>query len=440
VKPWKAGLLYAAALALVAGSAIGLRSREGTAAESPVPSVTNAGARGAKALFTYLKESGATVAALERPYTELPPDAQVLVALAPTRRRISPKEADALRAFVERGNTFVYAAPRRVRRQVVDTWLELRWIHGPQPAPVLDTAQLDRGLKSLLAHNPEPSDPTGAQAEVWLPARFLEGVRTLRVAAEDGVETGVEASAAMAGAQGAPFVVALEPNRSAEGRSSSGPLVRGLEPNRSAEGRSSSGPLVRGLEPGEGTVVLLAGGDLAENRRLALGDNLQLWVNLVDHKKVYFDEYHHTAEEPARGLGAALGPLLVQLALCGGALALALGRRFGVARPLAIARRRSQGEYVAQLARLYARSGADAELCAELYRSLRGRLFDRMAISTALDDVEVARRLELRTGVEAERYLALSRRSAEAARSGDRRAFLELSRDFARLENDLGCA
>jgi penicillin-binding protein 1A len=45
-----------------------------------------------------------------------------------------------------------------------------------------------------------------------------------------------------------PLVRGLEPNRSAEGRSSSGPLVRGLEPNRSAEGRSSSGPLVRGLE------------------------------------------------------------------------------------------------------------------------------------------------------------------------------------------------
>jgi radical SAM protein with 4Fe4S-binding SPASM domain len=46
-----------------------------------------------------------------------------------------------------------------------------------------------------------------------------------------------------------PLVRGHEPNRSAEGRSSSGPLVRGLEPNRSAEGRSSSGPLVRGLEP-----------------------------------------------------------------------------------------------------------------------------------------------------------------------------------------------
>ncbi len=46
-----------------------------------------------------------------------------------------------------------------------------------------------------------------------------------------------------------PLVRGLEPNRPAEGRSTSGPLVRGLEPNRPAEGRSSSGPLVRGLEP-----------------------------------------------------------------------------------------------------------------------------------------------------------------------------------------------
>jgi segregation and condensation protein B len=52
----------------------------------------------------------------------------------------------------------------------------------------------------------------------------------------------------------APFIAppandsALEPNQSAEGRSSSGPLVRGLEPNQSAEGRSSSGPPVPGLE------------------------------------------------------------------------------------------------------------------------------------------------------------------------------------------------
>jgi PAS domain-containing protein len=46
-----------------------------------------------------------------------------------------------------------------------------------------------------------------------------------------------------------PLVRGPEPNRSAEGRSSSGPLVRGPEPNRSAEGRSSSGPLVRGLGP-----------------------------------------------------------------------------------------------------------------------------------------------------------------------------------------------
>ncbi len=48
-----------------------------------------------------------------------------------------------------------------------------------------------------------------------------------------------------------PLVRGLEPNRPAEGRTPSGPLVRGLEPNRSAEGRSTSGPLVRGLEPSQ---------------------------------------------------------------------------------------------------------------------------------------------------------------------------------------------
>jgi hypothetical protein len=61
----------------------------------------------------------------------------------------------------------------------------------------------------------------------------------------------------------------LEPNRSAEGRSSSGPLVRGLEPNRSAEGRSSSGPLVRGLDLAPGVAATLVAGQLAEARGVA---------------------------------------------------------------------------------------------------------------------------------------------------------------------------
>jgi hypothetical protein len=396
-------ILFGGALALIAGSAAGLRSRENRGAESPIPSVRNAAARGARALYTYLQESGAAPRILDRPYTELPDDARVLVALAPTRRRMGPLELAALRSFVERGNTFVYAAPRQVRKQAIDSWLELRWIFGPRPAPLLDAAQLDRGLKALFQPRPGPPDPTGALAELWLPSPLLEGVRSLRVAAEDGVETGVALSAPLAGAEGAPFVVELA--------------------------------------TGLGSVVLLAGSDLAENRRIALGDNVQLWANLAARGPIYFDEYHHAAPESGRGLAGAAGPLLLQLGLAGAALAVALGKRFGVPRPLSNRRGNPRAEYVIQLGELYARAGAEGELCLELHRSLRRRLFDRLGISAALDEPEAARRLQARTGIPAARVLALAERAKSAAERGaDRNTFLELSREFALLERDAGCA
>jgi CheY-like chemotaxis protein/nitrogen-specific signal transduction histidine kinase len=77
--------------------------------------------------------------------------------------------------------------------------------------------------------------------------------------------------------KGAEFRVTLplEPNRTTEGRSSSGPLVRGLEPNRTAEGRSSSGPLVRGLErwPRREAMVATAAREGASLRVLLIEDN-----------------------------------------------------------------------------------------------------------------------------------------------------------------------
>ncbi len=59
----------------------------------------------------------------------------------------------------------------------------------------------------------------------------------------------------------------LEPNRSAEGRTTSGPLVRGLEPNRSAEGRTTGGPLVRGLEPNRSAEGRTTSGPLVRGLR-----------------------------------------------------------------------------------------------------------------------------------------------------------------------------
>lgn len=183
----------------------------------------------------------------------------------------------------------------------------------------------------------------------------------------------------------------------------------------------------------------LAGPDLAENRRLALNDNLAFWLNLASRGPILFDEFHHRPKaETGRGLAAAVGPSLFQLLLCGLALAWSAGRRLGEPRPKAPERRRSQGEYVTQVAHRYARAGVDGELCGELLRSLRLTLRERLGISPPLDDPEVARRLEARAGASRARYLELAARAREAERAGATPSqFADLARDFARFEQRL---
>ena len=56
---------------------------------------------------------------------------------------------------------------------------------------------------------------------------------------------------------------------------------------------AESSPSILVFPDGKGEVVALAGSDLAENRRLALGDNLAFWLALASRGRVYFDEYHH---------------------------------------------------------------------------------------------------------------------------------------------------
>lgn len=392
---------YGIAICVIAGTAVALRSSEGGRAESPLPSVENADARGAKALFTYLAESGGRPGVLREPFTRLPGDAKVVVSLAPTHRPISMEEWRATGDWVRRGGTFVYAVPRRVRTQSVETDLSLRWVFGPRPAPLLDTDRLDQGVRALLEKAPERDDPTGADAIPWLPSPLLAGVRTLRVAADEGLETDVAAARLVAGAADSPAVLSFS--------------------------------------FGKGEVLALAGSDLAENRRVALGDNLVFWANLAARGRVYFDEYHHQElRETGPGLLAAVGPTALQLLLGAALLALAFGRRLGEPRPLDPAQRRSAGEYVAQLARLYGSAGLDGELCAELQRSLRRTLFERLGLSATLDDLEVARRLEQRTGVSAERYLALARRAQALSSGASPQEYARLSREYALLERELG--
>jgi len=392
--------LYALAVCVVVGVTLGLRSREEHAIESPIPSVENPSARGAKALFTYLEETGRAPGMLRESYASLPPDAGVLVALAPTRRLITPTEWKALTAWIEEGHTFVYAVPRRVRKQYLETALQLDWVPGPRPEPMESPGSVPQGLRDLLERHLEPADPSGVFATPWMPSHLMAGVSSLRVAADDGLETDLGRSRPLAGVEEVPFVL--------------------------------------GLTWGKGEVVILAGSELAENRRIGLGDNLALWLNLARRGRLYFDEYPQQEDAPRATVFAAIGPLVLQLFAVAALWALARGRRLGLPRPLAPSRRRSQGEYVEQLRRLYARAGIEGELCAELYGSLRLSLFEKLGISTTLDDLEAAQRLGARSLVQPERYLSLVTRTRQAQAAGvTPEEYARLSREFALLEADL---
>ena len=396
------GLLYGTLLCVIAGTSVAFRSHS-IKQESAEPLIDNAGPRGAKALFTWLTESGKAPRLLDQGYEKLPPDVKTVVALEPTRRVIDDDEWAAMQKWVKAGGTFVYAVPRKVRTQFLERELGLKWMIGPQARPLVSTDEIDEGVRSAMASRGARTDPYGADVQVLTPSRLMAGVKALRVAADDGIDTDLGKALPLAGADEAPALLEI-------------PMEKG-------------------------SVLILAGSDIAENRRLGLGDNLRFWANLAARGPMGFDEFHHHHEQlVGKGLAEVAGPALLQLLACAGALILARARRFGPARLLTNGRRRSQSEYVEQLARLYTSAQIDQELVEELYRSLRRGLFERLGVSATLDDHEVARRVRARAGLPEERYLSLVQALREAlARGVTRKDFLALSQAFATFERDAGC-
>jgi hypothetical protein len=188
---------------------------------------------------------------------------------------------------------------------------------------------------------------------------------------------------------------------------------------------------------GSGEVYVLAGPDVAENRRLELLDNLRFWDALSARGPLAFDEYHHTLgprREPpsARGLWVFAAQALV----VGLLYVVARGTRFGPPRPLLEEKHRSALEYVRSLGWLARRSKVERELVPELARQLRRRMHERLGISLALPEDEAARALEQTCGLPASEYLAARE---ELVRTMDQREirpsdYARLARQYARFE------
>lgn len=372
------GVLIALALA------VGLATRE-DAPDSPVPSVDNPGPQGARALYLYLSEGGREVDTHTTSLESLPAGTRTVVVAAPQGRPVSKEEVQSLERFVHEGGTLVYFSPRELgqHQAALEAWLKL------DTGPLLPAS--GRGLGSSLA------DAGGTTADVWLDAGPLRGLSALRVSQDRGVRLGHDTALPLAGLGGSAVVWRW--------------------------------PL------GSGEVYVLAGADLAENRRLELLDNRRFWDALAARGPLLFDEFHHTLAPPppvSRGFWV----FAAQVLAVGGLYVVSRGTRFGAPRPLRTERHRSALEYVHSMGWLMRRAKVEKDLLPELDRSLRQLMQERLGVPLGLPDADAARLLERDGGIPAEDYLDakadLTRTLAQPAiRPAD---YARVARRYAHLE------
>ncbi len=183
---------------------------------------------------------------------------------------------------------------------------------------------------------------------------------------------------------------------------------------------------------GRGEVLLLAGPELLDNRHIGEGEALALWVRLAARGPIVFDE--RFLRPTGAGLVARSGPPLViglQLGLVVLLLAAALWPRLGAVRPPPPeGAGRTTREYLASLADLYRRAGAEPELAAAAWRRLRRRLEKEAGVAARLPGEEAARRLAKSAPAAA----GPLRRGEAALARGGRGILLEVSQAAADVE------
>jgi hypothetical protein len=189
---------------------------------------------------------------------------------------------------------------------------------------------------------------------------------------------------------------------------------------------------------GRGEVLVLSGPEPLENAHLLDGDAVSLIVRLGARGPVMLDE--RFLDPPSRAAPPSQRALLLlggQLLLAGVTFVLARARRLGAVRPPpAPGAGRTARDYLASLAALYRRTGAEEELAAHAWGAMRRRLERRSGVPARLPDAEAARRLSARNPVAA---VALARGSAALA-GGGTGVLLRVTRAAADAEGSLGVA
>jgi hypothetical protein len=163
---------------------------------------------------------------------------------------------------------------------------------------------------------------------------------------------------------------------------------------------------------GDGVVILSCSPWSVSNEGITRGDNLSLFLNLVDlygagkQRPIYFDEYHL---EGGRGGGAwSLVPPVARIGVWQvvGALLLlvfALSRRFGPMLPTEIGVRRARTEYLTAMTSLFRRARALELAAGKLRDETQRDLARALGLSPTAQAEEIARAAQEKRGVPAER-------------------------------------
>lgn len=341
--------LMAATMAMVA-------ERVGQEPVDVSSSTFNTQPRGLRALYHALRDSGVPTRRWQRPYSELPEDAGVLVIAAPMRPVSGREWRKDLQPWVAGGRTLILASSLgepitimiRGEGALMDA-LEYSREAGPadeksekeaRPAGDLDLADIFSGLSG----NPVNVRP------LW-----------------DTPATPDERSLA---------VLAFEPVYCHA--SEAAPLYA-----------TEDGPYVWHIPVEQGRVILTATPAWLSNAHVASADNLDFLLDVIGlwggGREVLFDERaqgHAVGDIRLRDVfgRTAWGVGLAQLLVFGVWYAVVQGRRFGPVLPLQRDRPRSTLEYVDAMANLYRRAGLKGPALRALWRNFRVDVAKRYGI------------------------------------------------------------
>jgi hypothetical protein len=303
------------------------------------------------------------------------------------------------------------------------------------------------GRAPLRLESPGDRPPPRAVLLLAAPAAELEGAEA------DAIVAHARAGGTVVWMAGPVRQPALEQRLGVRARAAYGPrLATPLAPHPLVEGLAlpvgsgsveaddpvafpvlGSGALVSAISipAGAGEVLVLSGAEVLANERVGESGAASFLVRLAARGPVVFDErWLLPRDRPAPSSARALAAAALQALLAAGVWLAARARRLGAIRPPpAGGRGRTARDYLASLAGLYRRAGAEGELALATWRRARRALERRTGIPARLPGEDAASRLARRSAPAADAL-----RRGETAVGSGRGALLAT----CRAADDLG--